>query len=86
MTMPGTDKGMRDFMQNGVANMRLVRVAHIMARQGNFPLSIVALTGPPSRMIQSHAPLGKTMRLHERGGKLQRRLQRPCRDVRRAVS
>ena len=86
MAMAGTDQSMCDFMKNRVADMRPVGVPHIMAGQRNLALPVIALSGTPPGMIQPDAPPIKAMHLHQRGGQIKGRLQRPHRLGNRAVS
>ena len=86
MAMTGTDQGMCDFMKDGVTDMRLLGVAHIVARQGNLTLPVIALSGTAPGMIQPDVPPVQAMHLHQRGGHIQCRLQRAHRRGNRAVS
>lgn len=77
VAMARPDKGMGDFMKDGVADMVRFCVADIMARQGNGSRGVVALTGAPARVIQLYCPAVEAMVTHELGGCFQRRLERP---------
>ena len=77
MTMARPDKGMRDLVKDGVADMTCLGMAYIMARQRNGAVGVVALASATPSMVKLHRPAMKTVMTHELGGCVQRRLKRP---------
>ena len=77
MAMARPDKGMRDLVKDGVANVACFGMADIMARKRNGAIGIVALTGAAARMVKLHCPAIKAVMTHELSSRVQRRLKRP---------
>ena len=50
------DKGMRNLVKDGVADVRGIRMADVMSGQGNHPPCVVALAGATSGMVQPDGP------------------------------
>lgn len=76
MPMARTDQRVGNFMKDGVADMIIPGMPHIMPRQGNLAPPIIALAGAPARIVKPHCPAVKPMFAHQDGGGIKRGLER----------
>ena len=74
MTMARTDQRMGNLMKDGIADMIILGMPHIMPRQRDLTPAVIALAGTPPRIVEPHCPAVKTMFAHQNGGGLERRL------------
>ena len=75
MPMARADQRVGNFMEDGIADVIIAGMPHIMPRQGNLTPPIITLTGAPARIVKPHCPVVKPMFAHQDGGGIERSLE-----------
>ncbi len=79
MTMFRPNQRMRNLMQDRVTNMRILCMSHVMPRERDTLVCIIALAGTATRMIEGDTPPLKAVFNHQHSRHIKRLLQRACR-------
>ena len=65
MTVARTNQRVGNLMKDGIADVIIPGMPHIMPRQRNLTPAVIALAGAAPRIVEPHCPAVKTMLVHQ---------------------